>query len=848
MPPWRSQSVFLVVFCGLAFANVPAALADNSVAGIEFFEAKIRPVLIKHCYGCHSDEAKKAEGGLKLDSKSGMTKGGDSGAMLVPAKPGESLLLSALKHSELKMPPDKKLPDGVIQDFEHWIKLGAPVPQKSLPQKPKPEDWQQRLDHWSFQPIKKVSPPKPNIDWARTLIDQFVSARWKDHGLSPVQDAGRETLLRRLTFDLIGLPPTIAEQNAFLGDQSPKAVAKLVDRLLESPHFGERWGRHWLDLARFSETNGGDRNVIHPHAWRYRNYVIDSFNADKSFDRFIREQIAGDLLKTDSQATRDIQLVATGYLTLGRKLFMQTNAEQFRMDRVDEQIDVTTRSILGLTVSCARCHDHKFDPIPTRDYYALAGIFRSTYLLYGQAAPAGNQYGHDRPLQPIGKDAKKLTGPAEEWKKKVADKTAERNKARSDRYSVIRKKAAQENKLKMLDAKNTPKDEREALKKQIAELDTKIKDWDKKVEAHDAQLKNLTGNPPQFPDYCMAVRDDEKTIADCRICIRGEIAHQSDIVPRGFLSAVTVGKTETIPKDQSGRKQLADWLVHKNNPLTARVAVNRIWQHLFGEGLVRSVDNFGLTGDKPTHPELLDYLAAEFQRDGWSVKRMIRRIVLSRAYQLDSLHQESNRNTDPDNRFLWRQNARQLEVEPLRDSLLAAANQLDLNQPAASPIAGMKDRELNATVRLSPEQLDSKHRTIYLPIARFHLPEVLETFDFADPTLAVGKRNSRTMAAQQLYFLNSPWILSRAEEAAHRLVEQSELSDSDRMVLMFRTYLGRYPKPEELTDLLIYLEAGLTNQPKQTENKKTKAEDHIKQVWQRICQAMMASAEFRTVQ
>jgi len=844
----QRRNRFLQVLIGLAFVLMfnEGLFAEDS-AGIEYFEAKIRPILIKHCYGCHSEESKKSEGGLLLDSRLGISKGGDSGLAIVPKKPSESLLLSSLKHTDLKMPPEKKLSEGIIQDFERWIQMGAQVPQKGKTQSAKPDDWPQRLNHWSFQPIQRSEIPADNSGWSRSAIDSFVSAGWIKQKLTPVADASRETLLRRLSFDLIGLPPTIAEQDEFISDSSPEAVLRLVDRLLDSPHFGERWGRHWLDLARFSETNGGDRNVIHRHAWRYRDYVISAFNDDKPFNQFVREQVAGDLLESKSQHEHDEQLVATGFLTLGRKLFMQTNSEQFRMDRVDEQINVVTRSVLGLTVSCARCHDHKFDPIPTRDYYALAGIFRSTFLLYGAAAPAGNQYGHDRPLQPIGQDAEKLNGPAKAWKKKVAEKTAARNKARSDRYRVVRDKAAQENKLKMLESKKGSAEEIKKFKKEIAELDVVIKDWDKKIEEHDAQLKEITENPPPFPDYCMAIRDEEK-VENCKICIRGQISERGDLVPRGFLSDINFGEEVEIPADQSGRKQLADWLVHSKNPLTARVAVNRVWQHLFGEGLVRSVDNFGTTGEDPSHPELLDYLATEFQRDGWSPKRLIRRIVLSRVYQLESIYQSENNQLDPDNRFLWRQNARRLEVEPLRDSILAVSGQLDRNRPESSPIAGMKDRELNSTVRLSVEQLDLVQRTIYLPIARFHLPEVLETFDFADPTMVVGKRNARTMASQQLFFLNSPWLFKKSTEAAKRLLGQPELTNSDRMVLAFRRFNGRHPAADELAVLLEYLEAGSIETAVSDDSKKKNTTVEKLVLWQRICQAIFAGAEFRTVQ
>ena len=598
-----------LLFCAPGANGQDKTVGTDSERSLQLFNDYVSPLLSKHCYECHSHESRKAESGLVLDSRSGLLTGGLSGPAITPSNPDASLILKAINYEddELQMPPDGKLSEEDIKHLTEWIRLGAVDPRISANNtKSATAD-----ELWSLAPLKE-SPAPDVIDgsWPQNDIDRFVLSKLEANDLQPVKDASPVTLLRRLHFDLIGLPPT-ADQVASWDSQN---LTSLVDELLTSPRFGERWGRHWLDLVRFAESNGGDRNVVHQHAWRYRNYVIDAFNSDKPYDQFIREQIAGDLLEASSQQARDSQLVATGMLTLGRKLFMETDSEQFRMDRVDEQIDVVTRSVLGLTVSCARCHDHKFDPISTANYYSLAGIFRSTFLMYGPAAPAGNQYGHDRPLQPIGKDAETLQGPAEEWNKRVADKTSERNKARSDRYRVVRDKAAQENKLKMAVGGKTKEqqaaDEKiTALNVTIAKLAEEIKVWDEKIKTLDEELKQITDNPPQFPDYCMAVRDDEK-IEDCKICIRGSVKRRGDAAPRGFLDAISFHFTEQIPADQSGRVQLATWLTHPENPLTPRVIVNRVWQHLFGEGLVRSVDNFGSMGERPSHPELLDYLAS----------------------------------------------------------------------------------------------------------------------------------------------------------------------------------------------------------------------------------------------
>ena len=856
MPLNRTRFVSLVALLAIAVGGHSLRADDD--AALAFFEKKIRPVLVDRCYRCHSAKSEEIKGNLRLDWQGGIREGGDSGPAVVPHKPQESLLLAALRYEDFEMPPTDKLPDRVVADFAKWIEMGAPDPRKIAPEirDKAAVDVAASRQHWAFEPLATLSPPAVrDTNWPRSPIDRFVLAGLEKAGINASVDADRVVLMRRLYSDLVGLPPTLTEQESFLNDESPGAIERLVDRLLDSTHFGERWGRHWLDLARFAESNGGDRNVIHPHAWRYRNYVVDAFNSDKPFDEFLREQIAGDLLPADSSDERDAQLVATGLLTLGPKLFMETDAERFRMDVVDEQIDVVSRAMLGLTVSCARCHDHKFDPIPTRDYYALAGIFRSTYLLYGTAAPAGNQYGHDRPLQPIGKDAAKLEGPANEWHLAVADQTKVRNTARSDRYRVVRKKAAQENKRKMLAAGKSPEVQREdaeikALDDEIAMLAAEIKEWDERIVKLDEELKALTDNPPVFPDYCMAVRDDEQP-ADSPLYTRGDVKRPGKTVPRGFLSALPTSSETSIAEGTSGRRELAFWLTHPDNPLPARVTVNRIWQHLFGEGLVRSVDNFGRTGDKPAHPELLDYLAETFRRDGWSVKRIIRRIVLSRSYQLASMPDVDRAAVDPENRLLWRQNSKQLEVEVLRDSILQSAGNLDRSRPATSVVSTFAEPEFNARVTLSDEQKESQHRTLYLPVARFHLPEILDTFDFPDPSLLTGRRGERTMPAQQLFLMNNPWVIGQARQLATRLLDQAGVDDASRVEQAFRRVLCHRPTVGERARLLAFLQRECRTPPADAdgkeENDDTKADPRL-HAWTVVCQTLFASAEFRYLQ
>lgn len=836
--------------------------AASGQGGTDFFEKRIRPVLAKHCYRCHSVDAKTLRGQLRLDSSAGIRTGGQSGAILNEGKPAESRLLKALLYEGPKMPPTGQLPKTVLADFRKWLESGAALPDDGTTRQGSGETAAAGT-HWAFSPPKPVLPPEvEGINAATSGIDRFVLARLKHGMLAQGTPASKAVLLRRLSFDLIGLPPTLDEQTQFYGDDSEQAYENLVDRLLASPHFGERWGRHWLDLARFSESNGADRNVIFQHAWRYARYVITAFNEDRPFDVFVREQIAGDLLPWDTQDQKDRQLVATGFLTFGPKTFMETKAERFRMDRVDEQIDVFSRSILGLTISCARCHDHKFDPIPTRDYYALAGIFRSTRLLSGPAAPAGNQYGHDRPLQPIGKDADKLHGPAQKWQDDVAEQVKVRNKARSDRYRVVRNKAAQENRRKIAQTKAARGDEAAAktvadLTAEIDALAKEIAEWDEKIKKLDEKLKETQDNPPPFPDYAMAVRDDE-TIEDCRIRIAGEFDQFDESVPRGVPAALSDSPIE-IPADQSGRVQLAEWLTGERNPLTARVAVNRIWKHLFGAGLVRSVDNFGRMGEKPTHPRLLDWLAVRFMEDGWSTKKMIRRIVLSRTYRLaSSVNGNPAAESDPENRLLWRQNQRRLEAEPLRDAMLAVSGELDRAPPKASPVSRMNDRELNDRVVITPEQKGGRMRSVYLPIARQSVPPMLKAFDFADPSLVTGQRSDRTTPEQQLFLLNDPFVMDCALMTARRLLKSEAVDDAARVELLYQKLFARKPTDVERKRSMEFV-AGFQDViedavPKPTgatgvvDTRTMKPADSREAAWGHLCHALLASGEFLYVE
>jgi hypothetical protein len=652
-----------------------AAESPHDAAKIEFFEKKVRPLLVNNCYNCHSAD-NKAAGGLRVDDLNGIVKGGGRGAAIVPGKPAESLILKAVSHTEkLKMPPDYRLEDEQIAILEQWIKDGAAWPALEIPAdltKPRADYDKLKAEHWAWQPLTKpATPAVQNAVWGRDPIDQFVLATLEKNELPPVEDADKVTLLRRVTFDLTGLPPSPQEIDAFLADSSDKALETVLDRLLASKEYGEHWGRHWLDIARYGESTGSARNLPYPQAWKYRDYVIDAFNKDKPYDQFIREQIAGDLLPHTTDEQKREQLIATGFLALGVKDVNQRFKVRFIMDNVDEQIDTVSRSILGLTASCARCHDHKFDPIPTKDYYALAGMFTSSDLCAGlrnQMGGSGLAYYDTNLLLTVSGQKQEMTP---ELQKKLDDAKA---KAEEARLEFV--KLRDSGKGKELGPNGRPKQQAARQK------------WNRLQ----AEVVAMT-DPAAMGDVALGVRDS-KTIADTEIRLRGEAEKLGPVAPRGYPSLLTLPNAAPIPADQSGRLQLADWMVRPDNPLTSRVIVNRVWQHLFGKGLVVTVDNFGVNGDVPSHPELLDHLVLRFQNDGWSIKRLVRTLVLTRAYGLSANATPAHLTKDPENRLVWRHAPRRLTAEELRDSALAASNQLDRSVPQNSPSKSFKVIEL----------------------------------------------------------------------------------------------------------------------------------------------------------
>ena len=726
--------------------------------GLEFFESKIRPVLAANCYVCHSAESKTRMGGLSLDTKDGIREGGQRGHAVVPQDVESSLIIGALRYDgDLKMPPGGKLADEVVGDFEAWIRMGAPDPREVTVQAEQSSiDLEQGREYWAFQaPRKSAAPAVRDVSWPRGTIDQHVLAALESRGLRPAPDAGKTDLLRRVTYDLTGLPPTPEELQAFLADDSERAYFAVVDRLLESERFGERWGRHWLDVVRYADTVGRTRNLPFPVAWKYRDYVIRSFNADKPYDRFIREQMAGDLLPYGSHAERLDNQVATGFLAIGAHDLNEPDPKQFDMDVADEMINATTRSFLALSVGCARCHDHKFDPIPTKDYYSLAAIFRSSELRSGLRRRPQFNAGYFRIQKLV-----ELDGLSDYTAGNAAEIRAER--------------------------------ERLWTELQAAE---KARD---RIKCR--QLARELGKLPIPENLAMGVVEAPKP-APMKVNIGGDPHTLGEPVERGFVQALFAegAALPAIGKRGSGRLQLAQWLTLPDNPLTSRVMVNRIWHHLFGKGIVASVDNFGAMGRQPTNQALLDYLAVQFVDQGWSVKGVIREMVLSRTYRLSTEVVESNFETDPDNDYLWRANMRRLEVESLRDAVLLVSGELQSGPPPPSPVNAFDRNQLiNAGNRqLSPWEIEESYRSVYVPVIRNAASRLFESFDFPEPSETHGAREVTTGPSQALFMMNSEFVRNHATIAAERLMAARE-SDRERVRHAFRQVLSRDPSPGEL--------------------------------------------------
>jgi hypothetical protein len=865
--------VFL--FATLAFAG--QSFAETTPEQLTFFEKKIRPVLADKCYKCHSEQADKVKGGLVLDTREGIRRGGDNGAAVVPGRLDDSLLIEAIRYQnpDFAMPPKKeggKLPEAVIKDFETWVQMGAPDPREGTAKLAKKYDAEEAKNWWSLQPPKKaVAPTVKNSAWPRGEIDQFILASLEGKGLQPVADAIKGALIRRVFFDLTGLPPSLKEADDFIKDTSPDALAKVVDRLLASPQFGERWGRHWLDVARYAESSGKDVNIAYPHAWRYRDYVIAAFNEGTPFDQFIREQIAGDLLPATNDQQRAKQLVATGFLAIGVKSHNEQNPVQFHLDLADEQIDTMSQAILGMTISCARCHDHKFDPIPQRDYYALAGVFLSTDTRFGTALGVQNRRASELIKLPEGASVPVIA------KRMSADERARKERRlgelRKELAEGIRERAA---------AGNRPRDGANQLQRlrsvqEIGLLEAELKAFDENGTANALAMgavdlpatgpaglfgrmdrRRVTANPvAMFRERQRARPQQFAAVGDARLYARGDVDKPGEKVPRGFPAALSA--QDIAIQGGSGRLELAEWLTSDANPLAARVFVNRTW--LFGRGFVESCDNFGTTGMKPSNQALLDTLAVRFVASGWNVKALIREIVLSRAYGLSSTYDAKNFHADPENNLVWRANKRRLDAECVRDAMLFASGDLQYSPPVGSAIALKGDgpitqprlRGMNEETLLNAGT-SSKVRSVYLPLARDMTPDALAVFDFADSSLVTGARETTNVPSQALFLLNSSFVAEQAKKLAKRITDAYPGGPNagvaarfdERVLYAYWIVFNRPPDAAEKQSAMTFF----TRFPNSWEKGDKpvaglKDADAMEAAWTSFCRALFAAGEFR---
>ncbi len=951
----RIGCLALATFVSFVFAaclpTVDGAPNENvSPKAIAFFEKEVRPILIEHCYQCHSGDER--DGGLEIDTKMGLIKGGDSGAALVPGQPETSRLIDAIEYNnhDLQMPPEGRMSDHEIQTLRRWIQIGAPDPRgdadgdrppidpvnnrskgnRSEGSRPKGNrsaitsmTVNEGRDFWAFQSVADPKPPAVTNDaWVRSPIDAFILKKLESVGLQPARPADRRTMIRRVTFDLIGLPPTPSEVEAFVADTSPDAFVILVERLLASPQYGVRWGRHWLDVARYADSNGLDENLAFGNAWRYRDYVIDAMNHDKPYDRFLVEQIAGDLLPAANRETK----TATGYLVLGAKVLAEPDREKLEMDTIDEQIDSIGKAFLGMTFGCVRCHDHKFDPVKQRDYYALAAIFKSTKT-FGDSNQGAikHWYEHDFATDEERERIAKIDAEIAAKKKAAAN-------FKNKTIAAIRAEAV-ENAAEYLVA--ATKFDPDASLNTVASIakplglhprilhscrryldvhrdDIVLGAWHSLAvdpnanavgehyrqlfaDAHDALAVARKANPaakktddekinavlailndrsgmlavpakPQFAfdseqlrrygqlmeaarlieshaaDLPSAMGVIDGAIADeIPIHIRGSHRNLGESVPREFPEVMRTSDVRPIfPTNQSGRLQLARWMASTQHPLTARVYVNRLWSWHFGRGIVGSTDNFGVLGDRPSHGDLLDYLARRLMQDGWSTKDMHRLILNSNVYQMKSTADDrAALSMDPQNRWLSRFPMQRLGAEQIRDSILAISGRLDRSLGGKSVPLRNRQFVFNHT-SVDHTKYDSLRRSVFLPVIRNNLYSFFSQFDFPDPTMPTGTRNVTTVAPQALLMMNAPWIAQAADDFATKLIDARSTND-DRIDLAYRMALGRHATSADKQRSGAFIDDLTSHAFTGSDTIDAKAE---LQAWSLFCQSLFASNEF----
>ena len=744
--------------------------------------------------------------GLLLDSRAGMLRGGKSGVpVIVAGKPEESLLIAAVRrvNKDLQMPPGKALEPFEIDNLVAWIKMGAPDPRTdAIPAATAPApayDWQKARQHWAFRPVRNPRPPHvAPQEWNATPVDQFIKAKLDQQHLTPQRRAYKQALIRRVTYDLTGLPPTPDEIDAFLRDKTQRAFEKVVDRLLASPQYGERWGRHWLDVVRYADTAGDNADFPIPAMFRYRNWVIAAFNRDEPYDQFLREQIAGDILAakddlvTHNREKWKQEIIATGYLANSRRF--GSSIGEFHLT-IDDTIDNLGRGILGLSIGCARCHDHKYDPIPNTDYYALYGIFQSTNYPHPGTESFPHTHGFVALKPEQAESLKRYETELSDFDKRIHDITNGKVKFANEEE---KQKAAK--------------------------------------EAHDG-INKLSSEYPGF-EKAYAMTEGEPVNAN--VFIRGEPKALGPDVPRGFLTILGGAK---VPADEkgSGRLELARWITDPKNPLTARVIVNRVWQWHFGQGIVATPDDFGTRGERPTHPELLDYLASRFMASGWSIKKLHKSILLSRTYQMASGDDAQDAAKDASNRYLWRFNRQRLDAEELRDSWLDLSGNLDATPGGEQPFPPeMKWRYSQHEAFLA--NYDTNKRSVYLMQQRIRKQPFLDLFDGADPNAVTGRRQLTTTALQALYTMNDPFFHEQADAFAIR-VAMRESSDLARLQYAYRLAYGRLPTPEEVRDDQKYLVSArdALASSSMTEDRK------YREAWASLMRVLLSSNEFLTL-
>jgi len=912
-------------------------------AQLDLFEKNARPLFASNCQACHN--AKLKSGGLDLSSTTAIQEAASMGIFGKDSEPEKSILLQALSYeSNIKMPPQGKLPPEKIAALREWLAAGHPIPAATVsagdslagtgvrPVALRGVITDADKNFWAFKPISKAEPPTPKQKgWASNPIDQFILANLEKNGLKPAAPAGKTTLLRRATFDLTGLPPTEKEMDDFLADRSPNAFEKVVDRLLASPRYGEQWGRHWLDVMRYADSTGSDEDHRYPHAWRFRDYVVQAFNDDMPYNQFVREQLAGDILAADANSGVGYRgIVATGFLALGKKALAQKDLPLKRYDVVDDQIEVTAKAFLGLTVNCARCHDHKFDPIATKDYYQFAAIFAST-LSYSNGetgdpvqtplAPAGEFEAFKKQWSTYNNVEKKVSaildfdrdfrknrdaGEKEiaksmlaayrvyaqresaaavaaemkldehqltRWVDYLIDQQrpelarwraatdANRNDIAAQYQEEFRRSAYQydqdlswwkqaqnnfPNAGKVSVPHHTTTAEKDPFfvavwqengplhrtrEEQLATLSPeKLKD----LQALLAQAAELEKNLPT-KEVPMASAVKEGPTMEQKVFVRGDYHNLGDPVERTVPAILRLNAPAPEVKTKSGRLELADWLVDARNPLPSRVMANSIWQGHFGEGLVRTPDNFGRLGDRPSNPELLDYLAKSFMEGGWSIKKLHRTIMLSKAYQMSAAFDEATKAKDPENRLISHFPRQRLSIEEIRDAYLSLGGDLDLTMGGTLDPGVGTDGETSANrISMNPEK--TNRRSIYLPLRRSNLPTLYTLFDFGDATTPDGKRSSTTVSTQALFVMNSPLVIREAQSLAEKVLKQEKV-DQRRVEEIYVRVLNRRPDANEVDQGLSYL-AGLRRRWNQIDDERA---------WTSLTHALMASNEFMFV-